>query len=137
MAAGGGDDLGPLEIEFMFTFIFLMAGIFGVGAMDKPVNAYFGASWIPDFVIWGGVLGSFFAILLVVFALEPVMVGFRKDFWATFHYFKPIFLIGSIAFLEGYLQTECYKNQYVIFNLIHNFTFDLTCYRLYLSGMIK
>ena len=48
-------DLGPVEVEVFLSSIFLLAGIFGVSGMTKPVIDYLPqifSSFIPKTFLW-------------------------------------------------------------------------------------
>ena len=67
MSGTGADDIGPVEIEVLFFAIFCAAGYFGVGAMDKSINASVGSTigdYIPDYVHWNHLLGGFYSLLI-------------------------------------------------------------------------
>jgi len=67
MGGTGAEDIGPLEIELLFFFMFNAAGYFGVGGMDKSVNAYVVSTignYVPDYVHWNHLLGGFYFLLI-------------------------------------------------------------------------
>jgi len=49
----------------------------------------------------------------------------------------PVFIIAATAAIEGYVRTETFERQYVICNLVHNFTLNHAIFRLMLTNMTK
>lgn len=86
---------------------------------------------------WNELAAVVFVILQIIFTLENLIDCFKMDFKRTMHYMLGPFLILFVAAISGYLQTETYREQYVVFHLLHSLAFNVTEYRLMISNMTK
>jgi len=131
----GGDALGPVEMELLFTLIFVICAIFGVHGLSNPVSDVF--SFMPDTFEWKHLLAVFFLILLLLFTFENLLSSFKIAFCKTLHYMmNPILTILNAA-VAGYLGLYTFKYQFVVFFLLHNMAFNISSYRLMISNMCK
>ena len=131
----GGDAIGPVEIELLFTIIFMISGIFGVKGLGDPVSNVF--SFLPDTFLWKHLLATVFLILLCFFTLDNIYSSFRISFWKTTRYMmNPILTIANAA-VAGYLGLYTFNYQFTLFFMLHQMVFAIASYRLMLSNMTK
>ena len=111
----GGDGIGPVEIEVLFTLIFLFSGIFGVAGLGDPVYE----AWFGENFLWKYLLAIVFIILLCIFTVENLLDSFKISFKQTAIYLaNPIFTILNAA-LAGYLGLFTFKYEFAIFFMLH------------------
>jgi len=82
-------------------------------------------------------LALVFVILQMIFTLENLIDCLKLDFKRSIQYLLGPFLILACASVSGYLMTETYRHQFVVFHLLHSLAFNITEYRLMLSNMTK
>jgi hypothetical protein len=56
------DELGPVEMELIFSSIFLLAAILGVNGMQKKVIESLGWSFISENLLWREILAFIFKL---------------------------------------------------------------------------
>jgi hypothetical protein len=107
---GAVDEIGPVEIELIFFIIFMIAGIFGVNGVEKPVvdSMYFLNGILPKFVMWQHLLSSFFVFLLLFFTLENLVKCFQINKWLSLKLIMPCIINISIALASGYFDIYGY-----------------------------
>jgi hypothetical protein len=108
---GAVDEIGPVEIELIFFIIFMIAGIFGVNGVEKPVvdSLYFLNGILPKFVMWQHLLSSFFVFLLLFFTLENLVKCFQINKWLSLKLIMPCIINIIIALLSGYFDIYGYQ----------------------------
>ena len=136
---GAVDEFGPVEIELIFFIIFMIAGIFGVSGVEKPVvNSFeFLNGIVPKFVLWQHLLSSFFIFLLIFFTLENLVKCFIIDKWVSFKLIMPSVINISIAILSAYFDIYGYQNQFVLYHFLFQMCNNIVLYRLMLVNMTK
>ena len=87
--------------------------------------------------MWNQLAAVVFVILQIIFTLENLIDCIKMDFKRTMHYMLGPFLILLSAAASGYFLTETYREQYVVFHLLHSLAFNVTEYRLMISNMTK
>jgi len=89
---GPVDGIGPREVELIFAFIFLLAGLIGVDGVDKPITSsisdieYIDADGksqqikeqVPGFLQWNHLIAGLFLILYLTFSLESLYISMMK-----------------------------------------------------------
>lgn len=107
---GAVDEIGPVEIELIFTTIFMIAGIFGVAGVEKPVVDSFNIlnGIVPKFLLWQHLLSSFFIFLLIFFTLENLVKCFLINKWVSFKLIMPSIINIAIAILSANLNIYGY-----------------------------
>lgn len=100
---GAVDEIGPVEIELLFTIIFMIAGIFGVSGVEKPVveSINFLEGIVPKFVMWHHIISSFFIFLLIFFTLENLVKCFIINKWVSLKLIMPSLINISIAIISA------------------------------------
>jgi phosphatidylglycerophosphate synthase len=124
-------DVGPVEIELLFAIIFASAAFFGTSGMTSPVSE--SVAWLQ----WNHVAATVFVCLQIFFTLENLTDCIKMDFKRTLKYLLGPFLILGVAILSAWLGTETFREEFVIFHLLHSLAFNVTSYRLMLSNMTK
>lgn len=108
---GAVDEIGPVEIELIFFTILMIAGIFGVNGVEKPIVESIGFlnGILPKFVQWQHLLSSFFVFLLLLFTLENLVKCFQINKWLSLKLIMPSIINLSIAIMSGYFDIYSYK----------------------------
>jgi hypothetical protein len=94
------DELGPVEMELIFSSIFLLAAILGVNGMQKKVIESLGWSFISENLLWREILAFIFVVLLCMFTLDNINNAMKTNAKKTLYYLlAPIFVLinASIA----------------------------------------
>ena len=126
----GDDGVGPVEIELLFTVIFVISAIFGVEGLGSTVGS-------SETLQWKHLLSVVFVFLLCFFTVENLASSLKLNFKKTAHYLmNPIFTLAN-ASLAGYLGLFTFKYEFVVFFLLHQIAFCISSYRLMLSNMVK
>ena len=105
------DEIGPVEIELILFTILMIAGIFGVDGVEKPIVDSIGFlnGILPKFVKWQYLLSSFFAFLNLLFTIENFLKCFKINKWLTLKLIIPPIINLSIAIISGYFDIYGYK----------------------------
>ena len=72
-----------------------------------------------------------------MFTLENLIDCLKQDFKKSMHYLLGPLLIILTCTLSAYLGSETYRNEFVIFHLLHSLCFNVTEYRLMVANMTK
>ena len=108
---GAVDEIGPVEIELIFFIIFMIAGIFGVSGVEKPVVDSISIlnGILPKFILWQHLLSSFFVFLLLLFTLENLIKCFQINKWISLKLIMPTIINISIAIMSAYFDIYSYQ----------------------------
>ena len=85
--------------------IFLLTAILGNEGMTKPVNKYFGASFIPDHLLWNDFCGILAGVVYLVFVAGILVKSLKKNMNETLHFLIPISIVMATAATEARLGT--------------------------------
>lgn len=136
------DDLGPIEVEIIVATIFLAAGFFGISGLEHSVQSSFAAEGmihglVPESLLWKHSVIVLALFLYTLFSLEGLSSCFAKDPKKTLYNLLCPAITIAIASLSGLFQTETYSEQFVVFHLVHSFSFNISSYRLMIANMTK
>ena len=76
-------------------------------------------------------------ILQIMFLIDPLTICFKQNAKRTLWYLLSPALCIAIAALSASFGSPTYTSEFVIFHLMHSFTFNISQYRLMLANMTK
>ena len=130
----GDDGLGPVEIEVVFTIIYLLAAIFGIEGLNSKISASLG-DWVPKFLLWKHALASLFIFLLCLFTLENLVACAKLDLKRTIYYLLNPLLCLAFTIFAGFMESQTFNSQFVVFHLLYSVVFAVSNYRIMISNM--
>lgn len=74
---------------------------------------------------------------MVYFSIEGFVKAIIKDFRKTLIIMFIPFVSLSIAIFHASFDSESFRNQFVVFHLLHSASFNVSSYRLMVSNMTK
>ena len=89
-------EVGPVEVELIYSIIFLLAGIFGTSFYETPLSLYL---WLfSDTNIQVKHIVTGLSILLaIVFTLDNVGDALKKNATETLKLFSPVLILFAIG----------------------------------------
>lgn len=113
ITAGGKDgdfDIGPVEIEMIFTTMFLLAAIFGTQDITKPLaTQYESLDFLPDWVSKSSCICIFFFLIIIFFMVDNLKDAIAKDVKTTIKMaLGPLIVFAQAAFAV-WLGVETFK----------------------------
>lgn len=107
-------ELGPVEVELIYTLIFLVSGVYiGGDAYDKTLfevagidNTLFGEIKIKYF------LAGLTIFLAIMFSYDSMKESLETHFKETFRLMTPLFIILGISVFHSYLPST--RNETVV-----------------------
>ena len=125
----GNFDVGPIEMEMIYTIIFLLAAIFGTTGIEKSIDLYFVSVQFNQLVC------CFFIFLLVFFSFDALKESVALNVPLTLRMLAtPLFILGQ-AILAAYIGVYTFEKSFALFHLMYSFTFNIGIYRLMISNM--
>jgi phosphatidylglycerophosphate synthase len=109
ITAGNGQfDIGPVELEMIFTTIFLMAAFFGTQNIEDTVNSSFKVDYLPmgDSLQVNHACCGLFVFLLVLFSLENIKDSISLNFCLCMR------MLAAPAFVLAQAVTAAYLGVY-------------------------
>ena len=91
--------------------------------------------YLPDHILWKHSIMVLSTCFVIHFFYNGVKNCIQTDFNKTIKIMSAPIITLSTALLYGYYETETFKNQFVIFHLVHSISFNITIYRLMISNM--
>ena len=112
--------------------------------MDKPLGPFlpkhmqelvpptmFDLNKIPISYVPAGVLTVY-----LILSITELFKCLLLNFWATIKIILVFTVSMAAPVLAGRLKTETFKNQFIVFHLLHSLSFNIMIYKLALHKMI-
>lgn len=128
------DELGPVEVEFIFGTIVSISGLFASNFWQYSLAQSFGVDWkVFEVIQWKYFLLTLVAVLYVLFANDNLKDAFKENVGRTFYCLVPTLLFILMAVAHSWLQT--FKVQTFLIYLLYMYSYNLAICRLMISNM--
>ena len=134
MRLHGGDIIGAIEYNLLMAFIFIVAGVYGVENVNDQ------ASFLPKQIPLS--YAQFFSLVFAYIILDAtwnlgIKPSLEKNITGTLINSIPIMIVFAIIAIQIMIGSPTFQNKFVVFHMLHVFTFNVNVFRLQISNMVK
>ena len=128
-------EIGPVEVELIYTVIFLVSGTyFGGDCFDKTLGEVSGVTlaWCTGIKV-KTVVAVFSLVLVIIFTYDNIKDSLDKDAKETVRMLVPVFIIVGVSFLSGSLPS--FTSETCVVYFLYQMVFAIVILKLMIFNM--